>query len=139
MDCESRSSMSRISSAFIKSQDPTKLPFCCTTVLKPPGGQVGKMLQHVQSARSTVLFARNRLKGNSALPSKCARAFSVLTPPSPKYEGHVPLTRSQKFFLGLGSGIGAFLDPRRAGKFKIYISPSWVYLLTVCRSRRNIW
>lgn len=43
------------------------------------------------------------------------KAFSVLNRPRPNYDGHVPLTRTEKAFLGIGSAFGAFLDPRRAG------------------------
>lgn len=44
----------------------------------------------------------------------------MLNPPPPKYAGHVPLTVPQKMFLCLGSGIGAFLDPRRADLVGIF-------------------
>ncbi|KAF2034546.1 Coq4-domain-containing protein [Setomelanomma holmii] len=41
------------------------------------------------------------------------RGFSVLNRPSPNYEGHVPLTVTERLGLALGSGLGSFLDPRR--------------------------
>ncbi|KAJ4373799.1 Ubiquinone biosynthesis protein [Neocucurbitaria cava] len=41
------------------------------------------------------------------------RCFSVLNRPSPKYEGHIPLTRVERLGLAVGSGLGSFLDPRR--------------------------
>lgn len=44
------------------------------------------------------------------------RAFSVLNRPPPNYEGHVPLTLIEKGAMTLGSAIGAFIDPRRAGE-----------------------
>ncbi len=40
--------------------------------------------------------------------------FSVLNRPPPKYEGHVPLTSTERLGLALGSGLLSFLDPRRA-------------------------
>lgn len=48
--------------------------------------------------------------------SQHIRAFSVLNRPPPQYEGHVPLTLIEKGAMTLGSAIGAFIDPRRAGK-----------------------
>ncbi|KAF2877098.1 ubiquinone biosynthesis protein COQ4, mitochondrial [Massariosphaeria phaeospora] len=43
-----------------------------------------------------------------------SRSFSVLNRPPPNYEGHVPLTRTERLGLALGSGLLSFLDPRRA-------------------------
>jgi ubiquinone biosynthesis protein COQ4 len=45
------------------------------------------------------------------------RSFSVLNRPPPNYEGHIPLTVAERLGLALGSGLGSFIDPRRAGKF----------------------
>jgi hypothetical protein len=45
-----------------------------------------------------------------------ARCFSVLNRPPPNYEGHIPLTVTERLGLALGSGLGSFLDPRRGGK-----------------------
>lgn len=44
------------------------------------------------------------------------RCFSVLQRPRPNYEGHIPLTRTERLGLALGSGLMSFLDPRRGGK-----------------------
>ncbi|EOA85619.1 uncharacterized protein SETTUDRAFT_161808 [Exserohilum turcica Et28A] len=41
------------------------------------------------------------------------RCFSVLNRPPPNYEGHIPLTRTERLALTIGSGLGSFLDPRR--------------------------
>ncbi|KAL5444531.1 Ubiquinone biosynthesis protein [Paraphaeosphaeria minitans] len=41
------------------------------------------------------------------------RCFSVLNRPRPSYEGHIPLTRTERLGLALGSGLISFLDPRR--------------------------
>ncbi len=49
-------------------------------------------------------------------PGKSLRtAFSVLSRPSPNYEGHVPLTRTERVSLALGSGFMALMNPRRGG------------------------
>ncbi|KAH7078620.1 ubiquinone biosynthesis protein COQ4, mitochondrial [Paraphoma chrysanthemicola] len=41
------------------------------------------------------------------------RPFSVLNRPTPNYDGHVPLTITERLGLALGSGLGSFIDPRR--------------------------
>jgi ubiquinone biosynthesis protein COQ4 len=43
------------------------------------------------------------------------RSFSVLNRPPPNYEGHIPLTVAERLGLAVGSGLGSFIDPRRAG------------------------
>lgn len=43
------------------------------------------------------------------------RQFSVLNRPPPNYEGHLPLTVTERLGLAVGSGLGSFLDPRRGG------------------------
>jgi ubiquinone biosynthesis protein COQ4 len=45
-----------------------------------------------------------------------ARPFSVLNRPKPNYEGHVPLAPLERAALAIGSGVMAFMNPRRAGK-----------------------
>lgn len=47
------------------------------------------------------------------------RCFSVLNRPPPNYEGHIPLTVTERLGLALGSGLGSFLDPRRGGEHAI--------------------
>ncbi|KAF2820059.1 ubiquinone biosynthesis protein COQ4, mitochondrial [Ophiobolus disseminans] len=42
-----------------------------------------------------------------------ARCFSILNRPPPNYEGHLPLTVTERLGLALGSGLGSFIDPRR--------------------------
>ncbi|KAI1811673.1 Coq4-domain-containing protein [Poronia punctata] len=42
------------------------------------------------------------------------RSFSVLNRPPPNYPGHVPLTKTERAALAVGSGILSFFDPRRA-------------------------
>jgi ubiquinone biosynthesis protein COQ4 len=49
-----------------------------------------------------------------------ARCFSVLNRPPPSYEGHIPLTVTERLGLALGSGLGSFLDPRRGGEYKLW-------------------
>lgn len=44
-----------------------------------------------------------------------ARCFSVLNRPPPSYEGHIPLTVTERLGLAIGSGLGSFIDPRRGG------------------------
>ncbi|KAF9872245.1 coenzyme Q biosynthesis protein Coq4 [Colletotrichum karsti] len=46
--------------------------------------------------------------------SSSARPFSVLNRPPPNYEGHVPLTRTERGALALGAGIWSLLSPYRA-------------------------
>ncbi|CAG8960121.1 hypothetical protein HYFRA_00010600 [Hymenoscyphus fraxineus] len=42
------------------------------------------------------------------------RQFSVLNRPPPNYEGHVPLTKTERAGLAIGSAVLAFWNPRRA-------------------------
>ncbi|KAH8802787.1 ubiquinone biosynthesis protein coq4, mitochondrial [Xylogone sp. PMI_703] len=42
------------------------------------------------------------------------RHFSVLNRPSPAYHGHVPLTRTEKASLAVGSAVMSLFNPRRA-------------------------
>lgn len=60
------------------------------------------------------LIAASLTHPNSLKPLY-ARSFSALNRPSPNYEGHVPLTVTERLGLAIGSGLGSFLDPRRAG------------------------
>ncbi|KAI0475810.1 ubiquinone biosynthesis protein coq-4 [Xylariaceae sp. FL0804] len=48
-----------------------------------------------------------------ACAGPCRRAFSVLNRPPPAYPGHVPLNGPERAALAIGSGLLAFLDPRR--------------------------
>ena len=45
----------------------------------------------------------------------CVRSFSVLNRPPPNYPGHIPLTTIERGALAVGSAIGSYLNPRRAG------------------------
>lgn len=45
----------------------------------------------------------------------CVRSFSVLNRPPPNYPGHIPLTTVERGALAVGSAIGSYLNPRRAG------------------------
>lgn len=45
----------------------------------------------------------------------CLRSFSVLHRPPPNYPGHIPLTIVERGALAVGSAIGSYLNPRRAG------------------------
>lgn len=41
------------------------------------------------------------------------RSFSVLSRPPPSYPGHIPLTRTERVFLALGSAVTSLLHPQR--------------------------
>ncbi|RMZ78385.1 hypothetical protein DV738_g3876, partial [Chaetothyriales sp. CBS 135597] len=45
--------------------------------------------------------------------SSVGRSFSVLNRPQPNYEGHVPLTTTERVALAAGSAITSLLDPYR--------------------------
>lgn len=53
----------------------------------------------------------------------CARSFSVLNRPPPRYPGHVPLTRIERAALAVGSGLTSFFDPYRGGEVLSYLNP----------------
>ncbi|KAF2440794.1 coenzyme Q biosynthesis protein-like protein Coq4 [Karstenula rhodostoma CBS 690.94] len=62
---------------------------------------------------ASLVCAPSKLVSHSPhLPCTC-RCFSVLNRPLPNYEGHIPLTRTERLGLALGSGLMSFLDPRR--------------------------
>lgn len=44
------------------------------------------------------------------------KLFSVLNRPAPKYEGHVPLSVTERSVLAVGSAITSLLNPRRGGR-----------------------
>ena len=62
------------------------------------------------------------------------RCFSVLNRPPPNYEGHIPLTRTERLGLAIGSGLGSFLDPRRGGTY--YTMLYWIWVSDTTRSHR---
>jgi ubiquinone biosynthesis protein COQ4 len=73
------------------------------------------MAKHIRSRNL------EKLVGSISAPSKCrtqpdARCFSVLNRPKPNYEGHIPLTITERLGLAFGSGLGSFVDPRRGGE-----------------------
>jgi len=84
--------------------------------VKPHQLQSSSMAKHVRASHLTRLIVSSRPLSPPS-PLSAARAFSVLHRPPPNYEGHVPLTRTERLALALGSGIGSFVDPRRAGVF----------------------
>lgn len=51
----------------------------------------------------------------------CVRSFSVLNRPPPNYPGHIPLTTVERGALAVGSAIGSYLNPRRAGTLSLEI------------------
>ncbi|KAL8967320.1 MAG: hypothetical protein Q9183_002977 [Haloplaca sp. 2 TL-2023] len=61
------------------------------------------------------------------------RTFSVLNRPPPKYEGHVPLTWTEKSALAIGSAITSLFDPRRGDLIatlgETTASPYFIYRL----------
>lgn len=72
---------------------------------------------------ATAICAATRYTSSSLLPPASYRWFSVLNRPPPNYEGHIPLTRTERLGLALGSGLLSFLDPRRGGIHLIH--PPW--------------
>jgi ubiquinone biosynthesis protein COQ4 len=82
--------------------------------------------------RSKTLFSSTRGYGCSILlVPKDSRTFSVLNRPKPNYPGHVPLNMLEKGFLGIGSGIGALWNPRRAGT--LLSTPTFSSPIAYCR------
>ncbi|KAF2265382.1 coenzyme Q biosynthesis protein-like protein Coq4 [Lojkania enalia] len=59
-----------------------------------------------------VTAATRSTSAHLLLPASC-RCFSVLNRPPPNYEGHVPLTKTERLGLALGSGFMSFINPRR--------------------------
>ena len=51
--------------------------------------------------------------------ASCVRSFSVLNRPPPNYPGHIPLTTVERGVLAVGSAIGSYLNPRRAGALSL--------------------
>jgi ubiquinone biosynthesis protein COQ4 len=72
------------------------------------------MAKHMRVSQLPKLIASSFVHPNALIPLY-TRSFSVLNRPSPNYEGHVPLTITERVGLALGSGVGSFIDPRRAG------------------------
>lgn len=72
------------------------------------------MAKHMRVSQLPKLITTTFVHSNALVPLY-ARSFSVLNRPSPTYEGHVPLTVTERLGLALGSGVGSFIDPRRAG------------------------
>ncbi|PVI06501.1 ubiquinone biosynthesis protein COQ4, mitochondrial [Periconia macrospinosa] len=62
--------------------------------------------------RSATTIAQRSIAQTLILPAS-SRHFSVLNRPPPNYEGHIPLTRTERLGLAFGSGLLSFLDPRR--------------------------
>jgi ubiquinone biosynthesis protein COQ4 len=73
-------------------------------------------------AKITCVSSLRNLTATTIIPGRLSRhlgvrSFSVLSRPPPNYEGHIPVTVTERLGLALGSGLGSFIDPRRAGKF----------------------
>ncbi|RMZ72309.1 ubiquinone biosynthesis COQ4 [Pyrenophora seminiperda CCB06] len=81
-------------------------PYCEQLIIQPR-----PMAKHVRMHQLQKLTLR-LLPPASAFVSS-SRCFSILNRPPPNYEGHIPLTRTERLGLAIGSGIGSFLDPRR--------------------------
>lgn len=64
---------------------------------------------------SGLLLTSFQPASRSFLLPASTRCFSVLNRPPPNYAGHIPLTRTERLSLALGSGLLSFLDPRRGG------------------------
>ncbi|KAI4620565.1 Ubiquinone biosynthesis protein [Alternaria ethzedia] len=69
------------------------------------------MARSVRSCQLQRLTSGSIFQASSFAQS--TRCFSVLNRPPPNYEGHIPLTRTERLGLAIGSGLGSFLDPRR--------------------------
>jgi len=63
----------------------------------------------------SVAAASTQFASRALLLPASYRCLSILNRPPPNYEGHVPLTRLERFGLAVGSGVLSFLDPRRGG------------------------
>ncbi len=74
-------------------------------------------LDPIRRTRTLFIVMNFPLAHSLLLTPTCLRAFSVLNRPPPSYDGHVPLTRTERGALAVGSALGAFVDPRRAGTF----------------------
>jgi ubiquinone biosynthesis protein COQ4 len=81
------------------------------------------MAKHLRPSQLRKLIAAP-LPQSAAHTRLNARCFSVLNRPSPRYEGHIPLTIAERLGLALGSGLGSFIDPRRAGVYGLSLD-SW--------------
>ena len=57
----------------------------------------------------------------------CVRSFSVLNRPPPNYPGHIPLTTVERGALAVGSAIGSYLNPRRAGALSLEVYKHTLY------------
>lgn len=75
----------------------------------------------VQTTTTSRLLAPTRClatssysKQRSAVERPLHRSFSVLKRPPPNYDGHVPLTTTERFGLAIGSAIASLINPRRA-------------------------
>ena len=64
-------------------------------------------------SRAMRQYARVHIHGSVPHLHARSQPFSVLRRPPPNYDGHVPLTRLERFGLAAGSGLVSFLDPRR--------------------------
>jgi hypothetical protein len=82
-------------------------------------GQIVPMAKHVRVSQLHKL-TNTSLACTIPKRQRDARGFSVLNRPPPTYEGHVPLTVTERLGLALGSGLGSFLDPRRAGMSEVH-------------------
>lgn len=92
------------------------------------------MAKHVRALHLPRLITGSQPSGPPFLHA--ARAFSVLNRPPPNYDGHVPLTRTERLALVLGSGIGSFLDPRRADLIAAFgEATAQPYFITQLRDR----
>ncbi|KAF1958637.1 coenzyme Q biosynthesis protein-like protein Coq4 [Byssothecium circinans] len=67
----------------------------------------------LKRSATSLASALYRSFSRSLLLPASSRCFSVLNRPPPNYEGHIPLTRTERLGLALGSGLMSFLDPRR--------------------------
>lgn len=92
------------------------------------------MAKHIRASQLQKLTAGS-LTCVRSTRTRDARSFSVLNRPPPNYEEHIPLTITERLGLAVGSGLGSFLDPRRAGEC-IWPFPIRVDLLTTQISSR---
>ena len=74
---------------------------------------------HILHHHHRYLWCNQSMQQLQFLPLHKTASFSVLNRPPPKYEGHIPLTRTEKGALAVGSALTALLDPRRHGTYRI--------------------
>lgn len=92
--------------AFTKAATATA-PVTATATATTAAGPAGD-----RATATTVAGLHSPAPSVSASPSS---KHTVYNRPPPNYPGHVPLTKLERLGLAVGSAVGAFFNPRRAG------------------------